>query len=406
MRVVRPTPSLILPSMRLQPATLQCSLAAIAYAFVFLNPLVHAAADESSPDIYGAIIGEGAGFPVALDSFNGLELRDVDAEDESNGLDLVQRYPTDGISMANNNFQVSSIEVGKIQYWYFPKNDVHGKKAGPSKGFPPFATRSLDDQMDEEARNELRKRADDNTPVSVYMSLTTCQAPSTNKTDAKPFDQLEVYVSLSDELEKPGPEHEGNMLQNMTRASGGYWSREVQAEGDVFVAVVAPNSTEYSGEYQYQIAVSIDGYFHAVDEKDPFLYFVDADMHAALLVTNNLTQTEPDSATYQEWMDLAPPYTMFAHGIHDSALAGLERSFCALEKYQVSKTEVGMTSRGLGNKPKQQFYITGLNRSSEYNGILAMVGNSTASGNNIVGGGGKLWKPMNFTTKAGEILHL
>jgi hypothetical protein len=103
---------------------------------------------------------------------------------------------------------------------------------------------------------------------------------------------------------------------------------------------------------------------------------------------------------------LNPPYTMFAHNINNTALAGLERSFCALDRLSTlgrisNSTEMGMTSRGLGNKPKEQFYITGLNRSSTYNGILAMVGNSTQSGNGIIGGGGSVWKAMNFSTKAG-----
>lgn len=84
----------------------------------------------------------------------------------------------------------------------------------------------------------------------------------------------------------------------------------------------------------------------------------------------------------------------------------MQKSYCALNQLaQIRKSsnnvEVGMTNRGLGNKPKEQFYITGLNRSSTYYGILAMDGNSTSSGNGIIGGGGRVWQPMNFSTKAG-----
>ena len=63
--------------------------------------------------------------------------------------------------------------------------------------------------------------------------------------------------------------------------------------------------------------------------------------------------------------------------------------------------QMGMVTRGLGNKPKQQFYATGLNSSSQYRAFLAMNGNSTASGNGVVGGGGKVWGPgIDFTTKS------
>jgi len=54
----------------------------------------------------------------------------------------------------------------------------------------------------------------------------------------------------------------------------------------------------------------------------------------------------------------------------------------------------------LGPYPKQQFYFQGLNRSSSYFGILAMTGNSTASGPGVVGGGGRVWQTMSFTTQS------
>lgn len=369
---------------------------------------------EGSLNIGGPIANNGAGLPFALDSFNGLELRDSTDEDgESNGLDLVRReYPKDGTSLANNDFQARPIQIGEVQWWYITKEVVNGKHAPPGKGLPAnIGGRDLGSSA--QIQHELRRRDLEKRSTTVYLSLTTCDKPKANGTvphgTASPdaFPQLELYYSVSEKLVKPGPGMDGS-LQNRTTADGGYIGIELEASGDVFIGVAAPNTTQYSGFYKYQIAASIDAFFHNVDQNDPFLYFVDADNSAALLVTNNLTQSQPGTENYQQWMNITPPYTMFAHNINNTALAGLEKSFCALDTLastpEISNSvQVGMTSRGLGNKPKEQFYITGLNRSSTYNGILAMVGNSTLSGNGVIGGGGKVWKPMNFSTKTGAL---
>ncbi|KAJ6094609.1 hypothetical protein N7467_002122 [Penicillium canescens] len=395
---------------------LQCYLTAIISALLLLftvcDSTVFAYTDtpndlnaENNPNLQGAIVSDGAGLPLALDSFNGLEIRDsVEEDGESNGLDLVRRYPNAAKSLGNNQFVNTSLEIGDVQWFYLPSAVVNGKHASKGVGLPVYVNATDDD----DTKDELRKRDGlEKRSTTVYLSLTTCSKPHANKTNTEDgFPQLQVYVSKSETLQEPGPGHDDSD-QDVYTAVGGYVGIEKDADSDVFIGVAAPNSTDYSGSYTYQLAASIDTYFHNVVDDDPFLYFVDADMSAALLVTNNLTQAEKGSENYQQWMNMTPPYTMFAHNINNTALVGLERSFCALDALsqvgRISKSvEVGMTSRGLGNRPKEQFYITGLNQSSSYNGILAMVGNSTTSGNGIVGGGGQVWKAMNFTTKADD----
>lgn len=369
--------------------------------------------ETESSVIGGPIVSDGAGFPVVLDSFNGLELRDNAGEEEETGeLDLVRRnYPSDAKSLGNNQYQDSPLEVGGVQWFFVTKEMVNGKRATTISTLPASLS-ARDVQENDNAKLELRKRQEDEPlakrdQTTVYLSLTTCRKPTSNNTNTVPgsFPQLQLYYSTDESLVKPGPGKDDN-LQTVITAEGGFANASITTDGDIFIAVVAPNSTAYSGTYEYQIAASIDAPFHSVIDDDSFLYFIDADVSAALLVTNNLTQSDPNSTNYQEWMKLQPPFTMFAHNINNTALAGLERSFCALDQLSTlgrisNSTEMGMTSRGLGNKPKEQFYITGLNRSSTYNGILAMVGNSTQHGNGIIGGGGKVWKAMNFTTKAG-----
>lgn len=402
--------------MRYQHNALQyyitATISAIFILFAFIGDSVAHADASHSPDAENTlnlrgIASDGAGFPVALDSFNGLELRDIIDEDgDSNGLDLVRRYPNDAKALGNNQFAPGSLKLGAVQWFYLPETVVNGKHDPKGKGLPPYVNNTTED----DEVHELRKRDEDllkRAMTTVYLSLTTCSKPHTNKTNSQDgFPQLQVYISNSKKLQEPGPGKDSS-LQDVHTAVGGYVGTTVTTDSDVFIGVAAPNSTDYTGDYTYHIAASIDAYFHNVVDNEPNLHFVDSDVSAALLVTNNLTHSASNSSNYQEWLKLTPPYTMFAHNINDTALEGLERSFCALDTLsQVGRisnsTEVGMTSRGLGNKPKEQFYLTGLNQSSSYSGLLAMVGNSTASGNGIIGGGGQVWKPMNFTTKTGE----
>ncbi|KAJ5792152.1 uncharacterized protein N7503_008130 [Penicillium pulvis] len=393
--------------MRLLSA-LQCQLTA---TVIVTSLLALASAPTAYADIWsdGGVesnlqvenIAHGAGLPFALDSFNGLEFWD-DEDEESTGLDLVRRAVAI-TSLANNNFQSTSIKTGDIQYWYIPDDVVNGDHGTVGKGLPDYLDES-GNVVSHEAAHELRKRElSKRASTTVYVSLNTCSRPSTNTTGAEGlFPQLKVYYSTSKNLKYPGPGKDDS-LQNVTTASEGYIGFEIEAESDVYISVVADNSTSYSGSYNYELAISIDDYFFNVVPEDPFLYFVDSDQNAALLVTNNLTQSNSSSENFQEWMDLNPaPYTLYAHNVNDTSLSGLKSSFCAVSAHsQVvsNPSNTGMTSRGLGNKPKEQFYILGLNRSSTYIGILGMNGNSTSSGNNIVGGGGIVWQPMNFTTK-------
>ncbi|KAJ5888916.1 hypothetical protein N7495_008957 [Penicillium taxi] len=352
----------------------------------------------------GGVSIDGAGLSHVLNSFNGLELRgDVLVEGESVGLDLVRRLPNDATALSNNQFNTKTISMGDVQWWFITKEVVNGKHAPAGIGLPSYIN-SGGKTESSYVVDELRKRGEElsKRSTSVYLTLTTCKINPASSDSYIPgsFPQLEVYVSTSQTLQEPGPGKDSSK-QNMTTSEEGYLGIEFTASGDVFIGVAAPNTTTYNGTIEYQIAASIDEYFQKTVDNDPFLYFVDSDHSAALLVTNNLTQSEPSSSNYQQWMNITPPYTMFAHNINNTALTGLSRSYCALDKeLDRQNVDVSMTSRGLGNKPKEQFYMTGLNSSSTYTGILAMVGNSTGhSGNSVRGGGGVVWKSMNFTTK-------
>ena len=339
-------------------------------------------------------------------------------ENESSESAVAARTPAGLTSLGNNQFQQSNIKIGETQSWVFPKEAVTGPKFPSTSGLPAYLGTSNTPARDQYNSHELKRRGSSSSEdledlpkrsTTVYISLTTCLKPSLNTTSSDndvPFPQLEVYISSDDSLQNPGPGISSSS-QAVYQADGGYMNATLEATGDVYISVAAPNSTSFSGIYSYELAASIDGYFHQVDTLQPFLFFVDSDDGSALLVTNNVTQSTSNTTNYKEWMEITPPFTIFASNTNDSSIWGLEKSFCALNQLaQIGKgngVQGNMTNRGLGGKPKEQFYVTGLNRSSTYYGFLAMDGNSTNSGNGVVGGGGKVWKQMNFTTKAGML---
>jgi calcium channel MID1 len=329
-------------------------------------------------------------------------------------LDIVKRAPAGVDSLANNEPRLKNIQKGETQYWVFPKEALAGPKSPPTPGLPPVARSHLEDPEHKVLQEELRRRdgALLGRSVAVYLTVNTCLQPflnSTRQSNDNGPSQLRMYISQSASTQKPGPGADPASV-TVILLDEGYATATLGADGDVFIGISAPNNTRYSGIYNYEIAASIDAPFHNLDTTTPYLFFVDGDSGTALLQTNDTTQADPDDDIYRQWMKLdPPPFTMFAHNMDDYDILGLQKSYCGLSKNaQISKSsnnvQVEMTNRGINHKPKEQFYVKNLNASSTYYGFLAMEGNSTNSGSGVVGGGGKVWKPMNFTTKSGTYI--
>ncbi|KIX09914.1 uncharacterized protein Z518_00995 [Rhinocladiella mackenziei CBS 650.93] len=312
----------------------------------------------------------------------------------------------DGVSaLANNAPQNKNINIGEVQNWVFPTDAIQGPHGTTGPGLPSDGLERRGIEVDVP---ELKRRQSGN---KVYLTLNTCLQPSANTTGADSTNsippQLEMYISLSESNQKPGPGSDDPDQQTI-QVDGGYALYEVDADSDVYVGVSAPNTTEFIGIWNYEVAASIDGPYHGSHGNVTNLYFVDGDNHAALLITNDTTQAQPNETVYQEWMKLSPPWGVFAANQNDRSILGVQKSFCGLKNNArlaanidgfANQNVAQMTNRGLGGKPKEQFYITGLNATSKYWGILAMDGNSTASGNGVVGGGGTVWAAINFETK-------
>ncbi|KAK4506174.1 hypothetical protein PRZ48_004139 [Zasmidium cellare] len=337
-------------------------------------------------------------------------------EEDDEVVKLSKRETKNTQFQGNNIGTLFDISTGDLDIWEYPNRFLVEDPVGKGDGFPSELEGK---RVDTFRHPELRKRdlEERQTGTTIYISANTCRQPlwvGSETQDVAP-PQLTLYVSNSAGNKDLGPD--GNN-QQVYPFDGGFVNASVpNASGTWHVAVSAPDlSSNFSGFWNYEMAVSIDDYFHEAEVDDPFLYLVDTDYNSALFVTDNLTEANASTEVYQKWLNLSAPFVMFAVNQNLTGTMGLENSFCGLETFvknnsqiqasqadlqgNSSHVQMGMITRGLGQKPKEQFYVTGLNDSSQYTAYLAMDGNSTASGNGVVGGGGKVWGAgVNFTTK-------
>src|SRR5271170_3960774 len=343
--------------------------------------------------------------PIVLESDFQVEEHEGDSEDDERNAEslygIVSRA-TEAIvqGLENNIAQNLNIAFGETQNWVFSMSAI--KPGIPGLQLPYDNTTDVEQVQ---ARDELRKRQDEK---QVYITANTCLQPTASLEGGIIPGQLKMYVSTNASNTNPGPSM-SDPQQQVVEFSGGYALATLNTSNDVYVGISALDITGFTGSWNYEIAASVDAPYHSTNETWSNLFFVDSDNHAALLITNDTTQANSSSPVYQEWMSMKPPYGVFAHNMNDSSILGVQSSYCGLSKLAhivvdvgtQNQTVAGMTNRGLGGKPKEQFYINNLNATSKYWGFLAMPRNSTPG---VIGGGGKVWMAMNFTTKTGKLV--
>ena len=340
---------------------------------------------------------------------------------------LVGRQLPAPTEVPNNIARNYNVEQGQLAYFVFSNESVWGQYAPvgsgstglPSVGLAPRweewrkgielgASGTADEE--EGGESSIHKRANDTR--TVYITLNTCLQPS-NPKDASgangPPPQVTLYVANNQTI--LGPNHPASG-QTIVKAENGFANLTYEASTEFFMAVSAPNTTEFQGIYNVEVGASIDAPFHAYSGDAADLFFIDSDSTSALLATKNLTLDDPSTSVYQKWMQLdPPPYVIFANNQNQTWISGVSHSYCGLESYaQIAGTQNGlrtnmvrtsMTNVTLGGFPKQQFYFQGLNASSSYYGILALPGNATER---TPGGGGRVWQPMAFNTQTGRFI--
>lgn len=351
-----------------------------------------------------------------------------------------QAKADDPTALLNNVAMKTNVEQGKLLSYVFTKTSLFGEKSPETPGLPSVLgppTTDLGeeeeeeddegdkgqgmaqaDQKDKESKLQPRQ-ANSAANRTLWITVTTCLQPSPIKnTTVAPPPQLKLYVSQSLNSTNPGPKGAAGS-QQVIELQSGYAIYTVNATGDVFFGIYGENTTDYKDVWNAHIAASIDGPFHTwrEDVTDPNLFMVDSDSGSALLVTDNLVDKIQNATEglYDQWMNLAPPFVIFASPVEDVNLKGLERSFCAWDSFaamgasipgKVSPSQIqsGMTARGVENLPKEQFYVESLKPGKEYKAVLAMRGNSTSDADGTVGGGGQMYPAMTFSTNQGMYL--
>ncbi|KAF2154858.1 hypothetical protein K461DRAFT_319362 [Myriangium duriaei CBS 260.36] len=385
--------------------------------------------DDGEETVFGQRLSDDAARDILLSGEEESPTATSDAvAAEGDGTEPRKRQASSTASaLPGNNTPIqSTIKAGQTLQFVFPSKDVFGPHGPPGAGLPGqfdqfqdaggddidfFANELLSDNVGASGEQVNRKKRQDKQPVTVFISINTCTQP--NWTSTGHPDQLPPQLTLyfSETSTNVGPSGSAQFNYSLDE---GFAAGIVNATGDVHIAVTASEAPSgFTGDWSFQLAASIDDYFHdSIGGPSP-LYLVDTDSNSALMVTDNVTQAQPTDPVYSEWMNLKPvPFILFAQSFDKlTNIIGMRSSFCALQTAAqitanpkdagnpMATVQMEMITRGLGTKPKQQFLLKSLAQTSSYQVFLAMSGNSTASGAGVIGGGGRVWSATNLTTK-------
>ncbi|RBR11409.1 uncharacterized protein FIESC28_09023 [Fusarium coffeatum] len=323
---------------------------------------------------------------------------------------ILGRAPAEQPLLTNNGPDSRPVSPGETICYVVDKKILFGNDKRSDD------THESRDDGKEESGHRNSRRAESKT---VYISANTCSRPTLNSTDKdnnpETAPQLSLYTSTSSKIKCPDLSNYNKTNPDLQRVpfDEGAAMVTVNATDAIYISVAAPNITKkHSGDWKYQIAISFDEYYHNYDSQDGTarLLLMDFDSTSALLVTSNLTE---DSSETQQIMKRPPPYQLFVGDEKLKSIDGLRHSACGLTQSAEiwangNKTgrhndlvTTGVTTRGPGQLPKQQFLIAGLNHSTSYSGILVKMpeGNSKRAGQ-TTGGGGTVYRATSFQTSS------
>ncbi|KAI5862801.1 stretch-activated Ca2+-permeable channel component-domain-containing protein [Durotheca rogersii] len=335
---------------------------------------------------------------------------------------IIGRAPDNVITLTNNKLERSNLAPGATMAYVYSASSVArraaqdedehtGSLASLNESRGPTVDADLYEDGDEDGSilgPELTRRQQPSR--TLWISANTCEQPtyiSPNRTNVDP-PQLTLYVSTSTDNTSPGPSQTTGSQRAIPFKQGAVMFN-VSLSQDVYFSVSAPEVSaelfDASKQYNFEIVASTDRYYFSYDDQSVSeLVWVDSDWSAALFKTDDL----PIGSDQADEM----PYVMFAHDRANPALNGLRNSYCGLSLHAqirgLADGTSGVITMGLkkgreDNATQQEFYISSLDASSTYIGILArppgkgLQTRQNSSASDI--GGGRVFRPTEFETK-------
>lgn len=320
---------------------------------------------------------------------------------------IMGRATSEPTTLTNNAASKHNLNEGEQAVFIFEYASVSGREAQELRRRSD-GSESREEKDDEEDIELVRRASPTKT---LWISANTClqpDRPSTANATSMDPPQLTLYVSTSSDNTSPGPMADSSK-QKLVVFDEGAVMYNLTLDATAYFTIGAPNVSDWftSNLYNFEIAASTDQSYHSYnDAASPNLYWVDSDAGAALLTTGNLDSSINMTGT---------PYDMFAYGQNDKSIVGVRNSYCGLQQYaqiggsrSILPKNMMTTSmaKRMGGSPRQEFYVTGLNRSSSYRGQLvqksASTGSSTKRATDVAGGGGIVFKETDFNTKSSK----
>ncbi|RDW70131.1 hypothetical protein BP5796_08528 [Coleophoma crateriformis] len=400
-----------------------CMLLVLYFAFSSSHFAYAAELDSISPEDHNhERIQHGPILEIGLEE---LELRDEDYEAEFIGYDrgIIGRAAasTDPVALLNNRPALTNVPQGTTLSYMFSNESLwNSSTAVEGIQLPSTITRRtwsrntiyaeaadnitlVDGESNDEGPGDLRlmsRQTSSQSNRTLWVTVSVCLQPESNDTSLGVAPQMSLYLSQSSSNTHPGPSGDAS-LQQMITLDGGWGMMEINATDNVYIGVSAPNVTGFTGPYSASIAASVNQPYHYYNDQETNLHLVDSDAQSALFITNNLTMEDANSTAYKSWMSMSPPFVLFANNQSVPSITGVQKSYCGLKNLatlpQSGGMQMGMTTSGLGNHPKQQFYMDALQKSTTYMAVVALPANTTTS-SGVVGGGGEVWRATNFAT--------
>jgi len=403
---------------RLVASLLASFLLILLYLFLFAPQFAFAADLNQNPSDHGL----DDYFYDVEESSDSLNLQAPSYEPEFSLFDrsITGRLADDIPSIELDKPKTSNIDPGSTIQYVFEVASVSGRSA-QEPSISHELRRSLNGTQEVvEPGNEdgaaldvgLQRRQQPS--KTLYISANTCNQPGRISPDQTTMDppQLTLFVSTSSENTSPGPGKDQTTQKAITFTEGAVMYN-ASLGNDVYFSISAPGVSEdyftTTLPYNYEVAVSLDQYYHAYENKnDPPLYWVDSDASSTLLITQNLTSTPEEVVS-------TPPYVVFVQNANNPDINGIRNSYCGLKSWaQIRPLHDGNDQATVGLRPGknnlsvQQFYFTGLNASSTYTGIAALNTSLTLKKRQEGGsrGGVIVYKGVNFDTKPSKCHQL